>query len=342
MLSLWMLALLSCAVSILQNGRPRPEVILYEATKRFLQTLDPVQRKKMILPFDSEERLNWHYIPKDRMGLAYKEMTPTQQLAALDLLRAVLSSAGYEKITIIRLLESVLREIERGSGPVRDTELYYFTVFGEPSLKGTWGLRYEGHHISLNWTVVEGKAVATSPQFLGANPAEVRQGPMKGVRALRAEEDLARALLASLTPEQRKEAVLSDTAPPDILTGHQRIAAIQEDRGIAYCMLNQTQRGILLALLEEYASVQPKELARHRLDTLRKAGLDNIKFAWMGSLERGKGHYYRIQGPTFLIEYDNTQNNANHIHTVWRDFKGDWGMDLLEHHYRTSPHHTGK
>src|SRR5262249_26399013 len=203
----------------------------------------------------------------------------------------------------------------------------------------TWGWRYEGHHCSQNWTLVNGRAIASSPQFFGANPAEVREGPMKGTRALAAEEDLARTLLKSLNPTQRAEAVLADKAPSDIITGAQRQAAIQEDKGIAYGKLNKEQQGMLLAIIEEYVNAQPPDLTRGRLEKIRAAGLDGVKFAWMGGMERGQGHYYRVQGSTFLIEYDNTQNNANHIHAVWRDFNGDWGEDLLAEHYRNSPHH---
>lgn len=186
---------------------------------------------------------------------------------------------------------------------------------------------------------MNGKSIGSSPQFFGANPADVHDGPMKGTRVLSAEEDLGRALAKSLSPEQRTEAILSANAPGDVLTTNQRIAAIQEDKGIAYSKLTRDQQGALMALIEEYLSAQPREEARQRLDKIHQAGFDQIKFAWIGGLEKGVGHYYRVQGSTFLIEYDNTQNNANHIHCVWRDFKGDWGADLLAEHYRNSPHH---
>ena len=186
---------------------------------------------------------------------------------------------------------------------------------------------------------MNGKLIGSSPQFFGANPAEVRDGPMKGTRVLSAEEDLGRSLVKSLSTDQRVEAVLSVSAPADIVPTNQRKAAIQEDKGVAYSKLSQDQQGTLLALIEEYLSAQPQAEARQRLDKIRQASFDRIKFAWMGGLEKGEGHYYRVQGSTFLIEYDNTQNNANHIHCVWRDFKGDWGEGLLAEHYRNSPHH---
>jgi hypothetical protein len=222
---------------------------------------------------------------------------------------------------------------------MRDPELYYFTVFGEPSARGPWSWRYEGHHASLNWTIVDGALAASTPQFLGANPADVLEGPRKGTRALAAEEDLGRALVKSLSPARRAQAVVSDTAPRDILTGNSRQAAVQDDKGIAYRDLTAEQQGLLLSLIQEYASAHPVAVAQARLARV-KAGLDGVKFAWMGGLEKRQGHYYRIQGPTFLVEYDNTQNGANHIHCVWREFKGDWGKDLLAEHYRTAPHHA--
>jgi len=316
------------------SGKSR-KLTLFQAATAFLATLDAAQKQKALLPFNSEERLNWHYVPKERQGLHYKAMNPSQQQAAQTLLQVGLSKVGYRKAEAIRQLENVLHALEDGN-PIRDPGLYYFTVFGEPAEKGAWGWRYEGHHISLNWTALDGKVIASSPQFLGSNPGEVRSGPQKGTRVLAAEEDLGRALVKSLDAGQRQTAILSETAPTDIITAAARKAAILEDKGIAYGELNPQQQGLLLALLQEYATVQVPEIARQRLAAIRKSGLDRVKFAWMGGLEKGQGHYYRIQGATFLIEYDNTQNDANHIHTVWRDFQGDFGVDLLEHHYRTA------
>ena len=316
-----------------------PSSTMLDAARTSLATLEPAQKSKAMLPFNSEERFRWFYTPVSRKGIPLKELNASQQQAALALLRAGLSEKGYTKAETIRKLEDVLRELEGVSGPTRDPDLYFFTFFGEPSENGTWGWRYEGHHCSQNWTIVNGRPIASSPQFFGANPAEVRDGPMKGTRVLRAEEDLARSLVRSLSATQRAEAVLSTSAPGDILTTNQRKAAIQEDKGIAFSKLSKDQQGTLMALIEEYLGAQPRAQGRQRLDKIRQAGFDEIKFAWMGGLESGQGHYYRVQGSTFLIEYDNTQDHANHIHCVWRDFKGDWGEDLLAEHYRNSPHH---
>jgi hypothetical protein len=288
-----------------------------------------------------------------RKGLPFKAMTPGERAAALTLLRAGLSQAGYQKVETVRMLEMVLLDAERNApyvppgaqpvtaaqaaaqSPAREPELYYFQIFGEPSETGTWGWRYEGHHVSQNWTIVDGRVAATTPQFLGASPAEVRAGPRQGLRTLRNEEDLARALLQSLSPDQRAAAHVAAAAPTRHVTWNDRKATPQEPVGVRHAQLDQRQRQLLWSLVEEYANVQPGASARERLARIRTAGLDEIRFAWMGATERGpgKGHYYRVQGPTFIIEYDNTQNDANHVHTVWRDFNGDFGEDILAVHY---------
>ena len=328
-----LMGMLSIAV---RGATPGEEMA--RAAREFLAALDADSQSKARFAFDAEERFNWHFVPMPRAGLPLKQMSPPQQQLAMTLLKAGLSEKGYTKAEAVRALEPILAEIE--NNPVRrDPELYYVTVFGEPSTSGTWGWRFEGHHLSLNWTIVRGKSIASTPQFFGSNPAEVRSGPKRGTRALAAEEDLARALLGSLTDVQKQQAVLSTAAPDDILTTNTRKAAIQEDKGIAYADLTSEQRGLLLAVIEEYAGVQPKTVAAQRIERLRAAGLERIRFAWMGGLNRGERHYYRLQGPTFLIEYDNTQNDANHIHAVWRDFEGDFGIDLLEQHYKNSAHH---
>ncbi len=320
-----------------------PAPAMAEAAAAFLAALSPAKREMAHLPFHSEERLNWHFVPRMRQGVPLKQMSPEERQAALALLKASLSSTGLEKVDTIRSLEDVLRAIE--NEPRRDAELYYFTVFGEPSEEGAWGWRYEGHHTSFHWTLVEGRVAGSSPQFMGANPADVNVGARKGTRALAAEEDLARELVKSLSADQARLAVVSASAPfgPEaplgIVTGNAREAAMQEDVGIAYDELDDMQKGLLLSLIQEYAKTQPPAVAQARLGRV-KDGLASIKFAWMGGREKGQGHYYRIQGASFLIEYDNTQGNANHIHSVWREFKGDWGQDVLAEHYRTAPHHA--
>lgn len=318
-------------VLVCQSAAPADTMLA--AAVSFLDTLPPDLKQQAQLPFDSDERTNWHYIPRARQGVALKGMTDAQRRAATSLLRTGLSRSGYDKAETIRALEDILLAME--NNPRRDREQYFFTLFGEPRAGSSWGWRYEGHHLSQNWTIVAGKAVTTSPQFFGAHPAEVREGAMAGARPLAAEEDLAFALLRSLDDRQRSLAVVDTQAPRDILTTNTREAARQEDRGLSYGDMSPAQRKQLMALIEEHAGIQAQPLAQDRLARLRAAGLEGIRFAWMGALDRTEaGHYYRIQGPTFLIEFDNTQNRANHIHEVWRDFKGDFGRDLLAEHYR--------
>ncbi len=318
---------------------PKAAAPLHVAAQNFLATLRPEQNAKTRFAFEDDERLGWYFVPRERKGIPFAEMSTPQQAAALALLRAGLSASGYKKAETIRSLETVLQQIEGDTeGKFRNPARYYVSVFGEPAARGVWGWRYEGHHLSLHWTIVDGKVIASSPQFLGANPARVASGPLAGTRVLGAEEDLGRALVKSLSEKQRALAVLGPQAPGDILTGNQRVAAIQEDKGIAYRYLSPEQQRIFLDLLRAYTSVQPEPLAGQRLADLSRAGLDALKFAWMGGLEPGQGHYYRVQGTTFLIEYDNTQNNANHVHCVWRRFQNDFGTDLLAEHYKNFPH----
>jgi hypothetical protein len=306
-----------------------------ENANRFLASLTPEQAQKARFTFADDERLNWHFIPKERKGLAIREMTPPQKLLAYSLLSSALSQRGFTKATTIMSLEDILRQMEKDDGERRNPEKYYFSIFGDPAEKGTWGMRVEGHHFSLNVTLVNGRVVG-SPNFYGTNPAEVRQGPRKGLRVLHAEEDLGRDLLSSLTPEQKGVAIISKEAYKDILTMASRKASIEgPPKGLHAGKLNARQRALLTTLIEEYTRNMPDDVAQAREALIKKAGND-IYFAWAGVEERGGPHYYRVQAPDFLIEYDNTQNDANHIHSVWREFKGDWGDDLLAQHYKAS------
>ena len=315
-----------------------PADTMAAAAQRFLAGLSPELKARAQLAFQDEDRTTWNYVPIDRKGVSFKMLDERQRRSAIELLRTGLSEKGYKKAEAIRALEDVLRAMESGR-ITRDPELYYFTIFGDPRSGQTWGWRYEGHHLSQHWTIVNGTAIASSPQFLGAHPAELREGANKGSRPLAAEEDLAFALLNSLDEKQQTTAIIDARAPRDFLTTNARQAAMQEDRGVAWQDMTQPQRDKLMALIEEHVRTHAPALADERLARLRKAGLENIRFAWMGARERGEsGHYYRIQGPTFLVEFDNTQNRANHIHQVWREFKGDFGRDLLAEHYRQTPH----
>ena len=328
--------ILFCVLALMAAyHRTAPNAVMVNAAKQFLASLSPEEKAKAVFPFEADERMNWHYIPRARKGVPLKELDSAQRHLAHAFLSAGLSQRGYLKATTVMSLEQILREIEQGRAD-RDPDLYYFSVFGEPSESATWGWRVEGHHLSLNFTVVKGQMIATAPSFFGANPAEVKQGPRQGLRALAREEDLARELLNSLDEKQRAIAVIDATAPKDILTVASRRAEIGPPKGLAAARMNKKQAELLTSLLEEYATSMPAELAQARMEAVRKAGPDKIFFAWAGGPQRGQGHYYRVQGPTFLVEYDNTQNDANHIHSVWRDFNGDWGLDLLALHYQQS------
>jgi hypothetical protein len=310
---------------------------LASATEDFLGSLRPEQRGRAVFQFDDAERVNWHFIPRQRRGLPLKEMTPEQQELARGVLRTALSQRGYVKANTIIELELVLREM--GENPVvRDPELYYFSVFGSPGPEQPWGLRAEGHHLSLNFTVVGDSLVSTAPAFMGANPAEVRVGSRVGLRPLAAEEDLARELIHALDEAQRAAAVIANVTPRDIVTGNAARVEPLSPIGIRVTALRADQVQLLVRLIDEYLGRMAEPLAERRRAALEQTDFSEVAFAWAGSLERGRAHYYRIQGPSFLIEYDNTQNNANHIHTVWRDFDGDFGRDLIREHYRDGPH----
>ncbi len=290
-------------------------------------------RARAGLAFDASARDDWHYVPRRGAGVEFSEMNETQKLAARDLMRSALSSRGVNKVEGIMLLDAVLREMERGGSIRRDPLAYSVAVFGTPGAGAPWGWKIEGHHVSLNFTGVK-DATAVTPAFLGANPAEVRRGDRAGVRVLAVEEDLARALLRSLSAAQRKEAVIGERAPADILGVPGRLLDEVATAGLAVSAMNAAQRGLVERLLEEYAGNLRHELAEHELERIRAAGIERVRFAWMGGFERGEGHYYRLSGPTFLIEYDNTQDGANHVHTVWRDRERDFGRDLLREHYK--------
>ena len=309
--------------------------VMTEAANRFLASLTAEQRAKATFPFADAERVNWFYVPIERKGLPLREMGAFQRHLASALLSAGLSQAGYIKAVTIMSLEDVLRIMEKDSGERRNPEKYYFSIFGTPSDTGTWGYRVEGHHLSQNYTVVNGRVV-DAPSFFGSNPAEVREGPRAGLRVLAAEEDLGRDLIASFTAPQLKTAIVDPKAPADILTSNGRQAALQgQASGISAAQMTPAQLAKLTALLDEYAGNVPEQIATARLEQIKQAGT-HIFFAWAGGLKRGEPHYYRIQAPAFLIEYDNTQNDNNHIHAVWREFTGDFGGDLLKEHYQAS------
>jgi hypothetical protein len=337
---------------------------LVGATNTFLATLSPEQSAKVKFDFSAQERMNFHYTPVERKGLPLKEMQPHQQDLVYAMLSASLSRRGALKAHTIRSLEQVLAILEnrapgqtgaqgnRGAAPpapaanpqggrggnpfviVRDPELYFVSIFGEPSATGRWGWRFEGHHISVNLTMDKGNYISSAPTFLGANPAEVREGPRQGLRALAAEEDLARNLMASLNAEQKKTATITKYwQGNDILSAEKVSFEIGNPVGLQASKLNASQKQILMSLIEEYAGRVAPEAALRAMNEVRaNNALDRVFFAWIGTETRGQAHYYRIHAPSFVIEYENSQNNANHIHSTFRDLKNDFGQDALRTH----------
>lgn len=308
-----------------------------KAAQAFLAVLRPALKSECVFPLESGDRVVWGYLPGRRGGLTLKKMNEAERKAAHAMLRASLSARGYEKTAGVLELEGILRELET-FGFNRDPELYYLAIFGQPSDPRPWGWRFEGHHLSLNFSSASGRIVAATPAFLGANPARVPKGPRTGWRVLPAEEDLARQLLGSLDEGRRKKAIFDVSAPSDIILSPGR-KAVPEPAGLAYAEMSESERAILMRLIEEYLGNMRAEVAAAQREKIEKAGLSAIRFGWAGGTRVGEGHYYRIQGPTFVIEYDNTQNGANHVHSVWRDLQDDFGGDLLRRHYAESPHH---
>jgi hypothetical protein len=310
------------------------------AVTRWLAALDAEGRARAVFPFDATERFAWQYTPGPRRGLPLAAMTEPQRDAAHGIVRAAMSERGAAEAAAIIALEPILGAIERAAGdPMgeeRDPARYWFSIFGDPTGEEPWSWRLSGHHLLVQGTVV-GDRLAFAPSFLGANPAVVPSGPARGARALTGEETLARMLVVGLSPGERSLAVVDPVAPPDIRSGHGRQAIVDGlPVGIRHDQLGGAGQRALEALIRHYLGRAPDELAARAWEGLAAAGLEAITFAWAGPVEPDRGHYYAVRGPSFLLEYDNTQNAANHIHSVWRDLDGDWGEDLLAAHYRAA------
>jgi hypothetical protein len=316
-----------------------PRAAMAGAALALLGALPAETRRHAVFALEDKERLDWHYIPRRRAGVPFKDMPAAGRAAAHELMRASLSAVGYGKAVGIIRLEEVLRRLET-FGLMRDPDNYAFTVFGNPGPSTAWGWRVEGHHLSLNFTLVPGRPVAMTPAFFGANPADVPSGPEKGRRVLAAEQDLGRALARSLSDPQRARGVIAAQSLGDIVSSPGRADSLATPTGLALSDMTGEQRTQALRLIEEYARNMRGELAEQELARMRQAGPELIRFAWAGPLEPGKPHYYRLHGPTLLIEYDNTQNDANHIHSVWHDPRRDFGLDLLKAHYDRGHHHA--
>lgn len=379
--SVVVLVLLAAAFGLAAGSRPSApvsvprEVVNTEmavAARALLDSLSGELRAKAAVAFNDAARTDWHYIPRTRPGVTLGELSEAQRTLVQALLRSALSSQGTLKINAIVDLESVLRDLEKGN-PARDPGKYTLAIYGEPPLlqpsppppppplsapqpapdraAKPWGWKIEGHHISLNFTSSGTVLTSVTPAFLGSNPASVPGGAQVGRRVLAAEEDLGRALVTMLDPEQRRAAIIADTAPTDVILGPGRGFDQAPAAGLPASKMTPAQREALWAIVEEFAHNLRRELAESELARIRGvggaggedgAGIDLIHFAWAGSLQPGEGHYYRLRGPTFVIEFDNTQNNANHAHALWRDTTRDFASDPLKEHYEHGHEHEHK
>jgi hypothetical protein len=295
--------------------------------------------KNLALSLDDEAREDWAYWPTERVGVPLDLMTAEQRRLTHALLTSLLSARGYLKVVQIMQLEQILGLLDTAGLP-RGVGHYEVVLFGTPSLEEAWSWRFEGHHVSLNVAVAPA-GVSVTPSFFGSNPAEVRSGPLTGFRVLGAEEDLARELVTSLDGAQRAEAIVSAEAPRDIFTGNigkereqwEAWRATLEPEGVRVAALNEVQQHWVRRILDEVVGVYRPELSE---EFLRAIDVRGLRFAWMGATERGAPHYFRLQGDDFVFEFDNVQDNGNHVHSVWRDKTGDFGQRLLGEHYRTS------
>jgi len=332
------LALVLLAFAFASAVRATPGQEMADAANNFLNALTPDQQAKATYAFQDDERFDWHFIPKPRKGLPFAQMTSGQQKLAHALLVTGLSSRGYSKAVTIMSLDDVLKEMEHDTTGKRNPDLYYFTIFGKPGGADAWGWRVEGHHLSLNFVVRGDQVLSATPAFFGANPAEVLEGPRKGLRVLGEEETLGRAFVKCLTAVQQQIAILKMEAPREMITTNARKAWALSPPGLPAAKMTADQKESLRNLLSSYANRHRPEVADADIKKIEQAGFDKVYFAWAGGTELGQPHYYRIQGLTFLLEYDDTQNDANHIHTVWRDFENDFGEDVLRKHYDEVPH----
>lgn len=302
---------------------------LIERVRHARDLLEPELSHRLQYAFDDKARTIWSFFPGDHPGVPLSACNEEQQQALLECVRAALSASGFSKVETVRALDDVLAE---ENPDTYSASKYFLSVWGEPGEKGPWSLRWEGHHLSLNWLIKEGRVMASTPQFIGSNPARVLEGPLKDTRAQSQEEDLARALMQSLNEEQRSKALAGDEAIADVITHMKSEAVAPEEAGISYAELDPEQQKQLRALIQVYVDVQARPIAETRMAALEEDSLQQTRFAWYGGLQAGDKHYYRIQNPAWVVEYANTQNNANHIHTTWRDFANDFGRNILRDH----------
>ena len=314
---------------------------LAKKANAFLNTLSTELKAQAQFSFADAERFNWNFVPVKRNGPSFRNLNETQKSAAISLLRASLSDQGYQKTHSIIELENVLKVIEKRAPEdnYRDPLNYHISIFGNPSSTAEWGWRFEGHHISLNFSSIKGMLVSSTPSFFGSNPGIVNSGDKTGTEVLKMEMQLGFLLLNSLDEKQLQMARFAEKAPSEIITGNSRKASLLGPSGIEFKELNAVQKKIFMQLLDVYIRNYTSQFSEKLLAKIKTGGIDNLHFAWAGSMKPGNGHYYRIQGKALLIEYDNTQNNSNHVHTVVRDLTNDFGEDVLQGHYQKQDHH---
>ncbi len=327
--SILYLMLLFISIGYSQNSKTE------KAANQFLGSLSDSQKEKAIVNFEDENRTKWHFFPStmySREGIPLKELNVEQRDLLQKLLRTYLNRNGYKKTNEAIEAEGILNDLENNSA-MRDTGLYYVTFYGTPNKEKPWGWGFEGHHLSLNFTI-NGADISYVPMFHGASPAIY-----KDKRFLKNEEDIALELVNVLDMDQRAKAIMSDSALDDIVSGNKSEITPLKTEGLSASEMTDTQRNILFRLIRQYISSMPEPLENARMKIIRTEELQDIHFSWAGKTELKEPHYYKVQGKSFLIELDNTQNNANHIHSVWRNFDGDFGRDLIKEHYKNSDHH---
>jgi len=318
-----------------QHGQSEAAVEMAEACSSFLQSLNPDQKAKATYEYLDGERIFWYYPPLNRHGLPLRDMDAQQRKLADAVMASGLTEKSHQQAKLIIEHEDVLGPLEKEQDKVtfvRDTERYYFTVFGKPGGPDPWGWRVEGHHVCLNYSIWGNKVISVTPFFFGANPAEVRKGPKKGLRILGAREDLAFELMESLDSGQRSKTIIYDEAPLDILTYNSSKVSLPREEGLPASRMSGTQKEMLMALLTEYVSQVRSDVAQEKLDVFKERGIDHIHLAWAGPVDKSKAHYYRLHGGDFMVEFDNRQDGANHIHSVWRDVENDFAQDVLREH----------
>ncbi|HLH67590.1 MAG TPA: DUF3500 domain-containing protein [Candidatus Dormibacteraeota bacterium] len=334
------------------------------AAMALLDSLSQEQRQEACFPFSDEAaRTDWDFIPKSgRLGLPLYRMSNRQRVLAQQLIASALSLPAYSKALAIMSNENLLRELQKerlglAAAEFRNAEAYFFSLFGRPNFEETWGWRVVGHHLSLSFTIVAERYLASTPLMLGAEPAT-----FGAFAPLAEDEELGFRMLRSLDDSQVRQAVIHHRAPADVVTrvvprlgseewpderevglpdyridDHDRRALRylhDQPRGVCGAALSTQQRRCLADLLACYLDRLPAEVADRHRERFAGDGLDRLWFCWAGRQERGQPHYYRLQGPSLLIEFDNTQQGGNHIHTVWRDPENDFGYDLLARHYQ--------